>query len=200
MNNGFFIKNKIINSLKNFEGYNLIEDCNSVFIIALSGGLMKVIPGLSGTAVGAAAAGTGLTALAASAAIVVGAIGLIIGVVAALKAAWENFTPEGKMAKAKREAEEAKKSYDEATSAVNEFKSTYDDWSGLYAKTKELTEGTQEYIEAMGEANQRAMELIVIFKLIMIVMLNNYAQNKIKSILNLQEQKQMKIMLIQIIK
>ena len=101
---------------------------------------------------------------------ITGPIGIAIaGVTAAvvgLYLAWENFTPEGKMAKAKKEAEEAKKSYDEATSAVNEFKSTYDDWSGLYAKTKELTEGTQEYIEAMGEANQRAMELIQKYNLI----------------------------------
>ncbi len=38
MNNGFLIKNKIINSLKKFEGFDLIKNSNSIFIIALSGG------------------------------------------------------------------------------------------------------------------------------------------------------------------
>lgn len=101
---------------------------------------------------------------------ITGPIGIAIaGVTAAvvgLYLAWENFTPEGKLAKAKKEAEEAKKSYDEAKKAVNEFKSEYKDWSSLYAKTQELTEGTQEYIDAMREANEEAMALIQKYNLL----------------------------------
>lgn len=125
-----------------------------------------VATGVAAGEAGATAATAGTVAAAGWSA-VLGPLALVAIGIAAITAAlfglikaWENFTPEGKLAKAKQEAEKTKKAYEEAKNAVNEFKSQYKDWSSLYAKTQELTEGTQEYIDAMREANEEAMALI----------------------------------------
>ena len=125
-----------------------------------------VATGVAAGEAGATAATAGTVAAAGWSA-VLGPLALVAIGIAAITAAlfglikaWENFTPEGKLAKAKQEAEKTKKVYEEAKNAVNEFKSQYKDWSSLYAKTQELTEGTQEYIDAMREANEEAMALI----------------------------------------
>ena len=135
-------------------------------ITALGGGLATVIPGLSGTGAAATIAAGGLSGVALAAGIVVAAIGAVTAVVLGLKWAWESFTPEGKFAVAKKEAEEAKKAYEESKNAVIDFKTTYDDWSALYEKTKTLTKYTDEYREAIIKADEAALELIKKYDLI----------------------------------
>ena len=135
-------------------------------VTALGGGLAKVVPGLSGTGAAATIAAGGLSGVALAAGIVTVAIGVVTGVVLGLKAAWEHFTPEGKMAVAKKEAEEAKKSFEESKNAVTDFKTTYDDWSSLYEKTQTLKKYTDEYKESILKADEAALELIKKYDLI----------------------------------
>lgn len=126
-------------------------------------GLMNVIP-LASSAGASLTAAFGATAGPIMAA--VGAIGLLIGTVLALKAAWENFTPEGKLAVAKKEAEKSQKALDDATQSVENFKSAFDNWQSLYDKMGELTQGTQEYREAVLKANEAALDLINTYDLL----------------------------------
>lgn len=160
-----------------FEKFSRVSMGFSIGLSQLAAGLPTLTTGLKAMGTGlmnviplASSAGASLTAAFGATAgpimVAVGAIGLLIGTVLALKAAWENFTPEGKLSVAKKEAEETKKSYEEAKKAVIEFKSQYDDWSSLYEKTKELKVGTEEYTEAMLKANDAAADLIDKYDLI----------------------------------
>lgn len=90
-----------------------------------------------------------------------------IGAIVAAFAAWEFvFSPEAKLKAANEELDKTKKSLEEATTKVNEFKSAYDDWNKLYEKTQTLVQGTQEYTDAINEANQAALDLINTYKLL----------------------------------
>ena len=126
-------------------------------------GIMKLIPAANGAGAALSAAfGTAVGPIAIAAEAII-AVGLAIW---GLKAAWENFTPEGKLAVAEKEAKNAKDAYDKAKAALDSFKSGYDNWSSLYEKTQKLKKGTDEYTNSILEANKAAQDLIDKYDLI----------------------------------
>ena len=97
-----------------------------------------------------------ILALTAALLAVIGIIWLFVKGLQAIKA----NTPEGKLEAAKDKAKELKTALDDATNSANELKSAFDSYESIQEKLKNCTKGTQEWYDALTEANSKVLELI----------------------------------------
>ena len=72
----------------------------------------------------------------------------------------KNSTPEAKLKKAEENAKALSESLNEAKSQAQELKSVFDDYQGIIDKLKNCTKGTQEWKDALEEANAKTSELL----------------------------------------
>lgn len=92
------------------------------------------------------------------------AVGLAIyGVVKAFQAL-HAASPEGQLEAAKKATEEATKAAEEAKTAYEKLKSTIENYQSAKDKIKSLEKGTDEFKEAIKEANEQALILINTYK------------------------------------
>lgn len=92
---------------------------------------------------------------------VVAVVWLLVKAFDAIKAS----SLEGQLENAKKGAEDAAKAAEEAKNAYADLKSEIENYDNAVSKIKELTKGTDEFKEAVEEANDAARELIKLYKL-----------------------------------
>ncbi len=90
----------------------------------------------------------------------VAAITLAIKGIKALIQLLHSFTPEGKLEAAKEQAEALNDTLEDTKSRAEEVKNTFDSYNNIVDKLNECTKGTQEWNDAMSEANAAALELL----------------------------------------
>ena len=86
-------------------------------------------------------------------------VAVVLLVVAAFKA-WQASTPEAKLAAAKEESARLAEELNKAKEASDALKQSIEGYDTAVDKLKTLTKGTQEYRDAVAEANEKARELI----------------------------------------
>ena len=92
--------------------------------------------------------------------LILGTVALVIaGIVAATKAAYA-ASPEGKLEAAEEEAKAMSEALDEARSKADELHSAFDEYESIVDKLNKCTKGTQEWRDALEEANQKTTELL----------------------------------------
>ena len=104
-----------------------------------------------------------LTPLLAVILLVVAAIGAVVAVGALLVAAFnaiKNSTPEAKLKAAEEEATRMSQALNQAREAADALKQSIDGYDSAVEKLKTLTQGTEEWTEALNEANAAAQKLI----------------------------------------
>ena len=96
----------------------------------------------------------------------IAAIIIVIKVLVEAFKEWKANTPEGKLASVKEETEMAGEAAKEAKNKYSELLDTISNYKSARDKISELTKGTEEYTEAVRQANEYAMELINTYGLI----------------------------------
>lgn len=100
---------------------------------------------------------------AAPALILVGALlllaGAVVGIVAAVKAA-KAASPEAQLKKAEENAAALAESLEDAKSKADELQTAFDSYQTIVDKLKSCTKGTQEWRDALAEANSKTTELL----------------------------------------
>lgn len=91
--------------------------------------------------------------------IIVAITGLVAAIVL-VKNAIDKASPEAKLKKAEENAKALSESLNEAKSQAQELKSVFDDYQGIVDKLKNCTKGTQEWKDALEEANAKTSELL----------------------------------------
>ena len=129
---------------------------------ALSGKLGTLVTSITGvgaataTVIGTAAVGLGIIV----------AVGLAIwGIVSAVKA-FQKASPEGQLKALQSATEEMEMAAQKANSAYQELKNTFDSYNSGIDNLHGLKEGTQEFTDALINANEQAWELIEKYNLI----------------------------------
>lgn len=84
---------------------------------------------------------------------------IIWAIVSAVKAAEAN-SPEGKLKAAEEKAEDLADSLEDAKNKAQELQSAFDEYSSIYEKLQNCTKGTQEWSDALAEANTKTTELL----------------------------------------
>ena len=88
------------------------------------------------------------------------AIGLVIGGIVIAMKKLEAASPEGKLKAAQEEAKAMSEALDEAKSKADELHSAFDEYESIVDKLNKCTKGTQEWRDALEEANQKTTELL----------------------------------------
>ena len=83
----------------------------------------------------------------------------VAGVLLVLQAAWQ-LGPNGQLKRAEKEAAEAQEAAREAQQAFDDLLSDRNNYNDLEEKISSLTEGTQEWKDAVAELNDKVLELI----------------------------------------
>lgn len=95
--------------------------------------------------------------------LIVAAIGVLIlafkGIVAIVKSIEAN-SPEGKLKAAEEKAEDLADSLEDAKNKAQELQSAFDGYNSIYEKLQNCTKGTQEWSDALAEANTKTTELL----------------------------------------
>lgn len=115
--------------------------------------------GLEGVAAAAITAETAMWPLLVIGAALAALVGIFYLIAAALKAVAAN-TPEGKLKAAEEKAEDLANSLEDAKTKAQELQSAFDDYNSIYEKLQNCTRGTQEWSDALAEANTKTTELL----------------------------------------
>lgn len=115
--------------------------------------------GLEGVAAAAITAETAMWPLLIIGAALAALVGIFYLIAAALKAVAAN-TPEGKLKAAEEKAEDLANSLEDAKTKAQELQSAFDDYNSIYEKLQNCTKGTQEWSDALAEANTKTTELL----------------------------------------
>ena len=95
--------------------------------------------------------------------LIVAAIGVLIlafkGIVAIVKSIEAN-SPEGKLKAAEEKAEDLADSLEDAKTKAQDLQSAFDTYNSIYEKLQNCTKGTQEWSDALAEANTKTTELL----------------------------------------
>lgn len=95
--------------------------------------------------------------------LIVAAIGVLIlafkGIVAIVESIEAN-SPEGKLKAAEEKAEDLADSLEDAKNKAQELQSAFDGYNSIYEKLQNCTKGTQEWSDALAEANAKTTELL----------------------------------------
>ena len=86
-------------------------------------------------------------------------IAIIWAISSAIKAAEAN-SPEGKLKAAEEKADDLADSLETAKTKAQELQSAFDDYNSIYEKLQNCTKGTQEWSDALAEANTKTTELL----------------------------------------
>jgi uncharacterized protein YlxW (UPF0749 family) len=95
--------------------------------------------------------------------LVVAAIASLAAIIFVAVKAFEHFknsTPEAKLKAAQEESARLAEELNKAKEAANELRTTIEGYDTAIEKVKTLKKGTQEYKDAVEEANEKARELI----------------------------------------
>lgn len=95
--------------------------------------------------------------------LITAAIGVLIlafkGIVAIVKSIEAN-SPEGKLKAAEEKAEDLADSLEDAKTKAQDLQSAFDTYNSIYEKLQNCTKGTQEWSDALAEANTKTTELL----------------------------------------
>lgn len=95
--------------------------------------------------------------------LIAAAIGALIlafkGIVAIVKSIEAN-SPEGKLKAAEEKAEDLADSLEDAKTKAQDLQSAFDTYNSIYEKLQNCTKGTQEWSDALAEANTKTTELL----------------------------------------
>lgn len=86
-------------------------------------------------------------------------VAAVVGIVAAFKA-WQASTPEGKLKAAEEESARLSEELDKARESSEKLKESIEGYDSAVKKISELKEGTEEWRDAINEANDKAREII----------------------------------------
>lgn len=86
-------------------------------------------------------------------------VAVVAGIIALFKA-WKESTPEARLAAAKEESARLSEELNKAKEAAENLKKTIESYDSAVDKIKTLTKGTEEWKQAISEANQSAREII----------------------------------------
>lgn len=115
--------------------------------------------GLEGVAAAAITAETAMWPLLVIGAALAALVGIFYLIAAALKAVAAN-TPEGKLKAAEEKAKALADSLEDAKTKAQDLQSAFDEYSSIYEKLQNCTKGTQEWSDALAEANTKTTELL----------------------------------------
>ena len=118
--------------------------------------------GLQATGAGATATAAGLWSIIWPIGLVIAGLGALIGIIYGISKAIDNsnYTTKEQIENATKSVEELKTALDNTKTSAEELKNTFDSYDSAVNAIKECTKGTQEYYEALNNANQAALELI----------------------------------------
>ena len=135
----------------------------------LNGPIGQLAASFASTGFAASAAKGGIAAFATgagTAAMVIGGLAIAIAGLVAIFKSIHDASPEGKLERVSEAAEKAKQAADEATQKYEDLKATFDDYDTAIDKLDDLKVGTEEFTEALAEANEQAWNLIETYGLI----------------------------------
>lgn len=123
------------------------------YVISGLGGVISVIPGVV----------SGIKAISAALSVSSGVIGIVIALIGLLIGgfiALANNTPEKKLEAATKKAKEAQQAAREAQQAYDDLLKGTNEYTELEKKVDTLTKGTNEWAEAVGQLNDKVLELV----------------------------------------
>lgn len=141
------------------EAGKIITDIGSA-LIGLGSAAMSIIPAIQAVQKAMVTAGVASKTAWIEIIAIIAAVAAIIGIVIAAI----NNTPEKKLERAQKKAEESAKAAQEAQQAYDDLLSNRNNYNELEEKVKSLTEGTQEWEDAVAELNSKVLELSGTYK------------------------------------